>query len=401
MTSLLRTFIGARLAQARRARGLTAVSLAELVEVSSSTISQLEHGKQTPRPDLFDRLSQTLRVPPAFFFQPVIALEVERATKWRSNTTATKFARDRAEIRYDWLREIAVYLEEYLEFPDIDFPKIDLPTDFREITAENIDQAAAACRDYWGIAGGPAPNIVMLLESKGCIVTRGPLHAEGLDAFSEWLPGERPYVFLGSDIGVGVRSRFDASHELGHLILHPSVSKKQFGKPEDFKILERQAHRFAAAFLMPRDDYFKELWAPTLDAFEALKPRWKTSIKGMIVHSHRHGALTDTQYQRAMIQYNRRWRGGEPHDNLVLPEQPKFLARCMEMLIDEKIKTRDQILLDLPFASSDLEELTGLPKGYLLGRDAEVVNFPSPMPKDIRQNRISGRVVSVDFGKRT
>jgi len=398
----LRSFVGERLAQARRARGLTAVSLAELLGVSSATISQLEHGKQSPRPELFERLAAKLNVPASFFTQPISLFNAERATKWRSNTTATKFARERAEIRYDWLREISNYLESYLEFPKVNFPTIDFPEDFREATSIEIDRAAAECRVFWGLGTGPAPNIVLLLESHGTIVSRGKLHAEGLDAFSEWLPGERPYVFLGSDIGVGVRSRFDAAHELGHLIMHRHVSKKQFGKPEDFKLLERQAHRFAAAFLMPREHFFKDVWAPTLDAFEALKPRWKASIKGMIVHSHRHGALTDTQYQRAMINYNRRWKGGESKDELIQPEQPRFLARCFDMLIKENLRTKEQILSDLSFAPHDIEDLAVLPRGYLSGGDAEILQIAKPELRKPAEGKITSgsTVVSVNFSKR-
>jgi Zn-dependent peptidase ImmA (M78 family)/transcriptional regulator with XRE-family HTH domain len=397
MTATTPGFIGVRLAQARRARGLTAATLAELLGVTSTTISQYEHGKQAPRPEMLEKLALQLNIPPPFFLRPALVVEGERATKWRSNTTATKFARERAEIRYEWLREIVGYLSGYLDFPKLNLPTVQVPADFRELTHADIDAAAAACRQFWELGTAPAPNLVLLLESNGVIVSRGQLHAEGLDAFSEWLPGDLPYVFLGSDLQVGVRSRFDAAHELGHLVLHRHVSKKQFGKPEDFKILERQAHRFAAAFLLPKEQFFKELWAPTLDAFAALKPRWKTSIKGMIVHSHRHGLLSDTQYQRMMINYNRRWKDGESSDDVVKVEQPKLLSRCIEMLFDEKIRTRDQLLIDLPFAVRDFEELVGLPRGYLSQESAEVIPLPRPTAKKNVPEGTSGNVVALNF----
>ena len=397
MTATTPGFVGVRLAQARRARGMTAVTLAELLGVTSTTISQYEHGKQAPRPEMLERLAQKLNIPPPFFLRSVMVVEGERATKWRSNTTATKFARERAEIRYEWLREIVAYLSAYLDFPLLNLPTVPVPVDFRELTHADIDAAAAACRSFWELGTGPAPNLALLLESNGVIVSRAQLHAEGLDAFSEWLPGDLPYVFLGSDLGVGVRSRFDAAHELGHLVMHRHVSKKQFGKPEDFKVLERQAHRFAAAFLLPKEQFFRELWAPTLDAFSALKPRWKTSIKGMIVHSHRHGLLSDTQYQRMMINYNRRWKDGEPSDDVVKIEQPKLLSRCFELILSEKIRTRDQLLVDLPFPARDIEELVGLPRGFLTERAADVVPLPRPMAKPRTSDGSSGNVVTLDF----
>lgn len=398
MTATTPRFVSTRLVQARRARGLSAVSLAELIEVSAATISQYEHGKQAPRPDLMERLASCLNVPPAYFLHQVPEIG-ERATKWRSNTTATKFARDRAEVRFDWLREIVIYFEKFLDFPTLNLPSVDLPEDFRTLTHSDIDGAAAHCRDFWSLGTEPAPDLVLLLESNGVIVSRGSLNAEGLDAFSEWLPNERPYVFLGSDIGVGARSRFDAAHELGHLILHRKVSKRQYGKPEDFKILEKQAHRFAAAFLLPKEQFFRELWAPSLDAFSSLKPRWKTSIKGMIVHSHRHGVLSDTQYQRMMINYNRRWREGEAHDHAVEIEQPRFLARCVDMLLDYGMRTRGQILSDLPFSSVDIEDLLGLPRAFLSGNSATVISIPQPSPKSSLAI-LGGNVVTLNFSRR-
>jgi len=395
MTATTPGFVGRRLAQARQARGLTAVSLAEILGISSASISQYEHDKQAPRPELLEKISSALNVPPAFFVTQPLAVDGERATKWRHNSAATKFARERAEVRYEWLREAVHYFSGHLNLLPVRLPEFAGPADFRELTSAQIDAAAAEARAFWDISG-PVPNLVRLLESNGVIVARGRLHAEGLDAFSEWLPNDLPYIFLGSDLNVGVRSRFDAAHELGHLVLHRTVSKRQYGKPEDFKLLERQAHRFAAAFLLPKDQFFRELWAPTLDAFAALKPSWKVSIKGMIVHSHRHGLLNDSQYQRAMIAYNRRWRDGEPSDDVTPVEQPLFLARCVDMLIDQKIRRRDEILRDLALPQADLEELVGVPRGYFNDVKAEVIQLPRPT---VRQPlpAASGRVVALDF----
>lgn len=376
-------FIGARLTQARKARGLTAVTLADMLGVSSVTISQYEHGKQAPRPELMTALSEKLGVPPSLLVRPIKLLTQERRTKWRSNSSATKFARERAESRFEWLREIVQYFEQYLDFPSVNIPSFELPVDFREISNDMIDKSAAGCREHWGIGNAPIRDLVLLLENNGIIVSSGKLHADNLSAFSEWLDNDYPYVYLGTDKNVCVRSRFDAAHELGHLILHKQVPKKQYGTPADFKLLEKQAHRFAASFLLPHESFFRDLWAPTLDAFAALKPRWKASIKCMIVHSYSHNLLSDTQYQRMMINYNRRWKSGEPLDDELETERPRMLSRCAETLIEQKVKCRDEILLDLPFSTHDIEELVGLPIGYLNSERAEVVQLPTPRLREV------------------
>jgi Zn-dependent peptidase ImmA (M78 family) len=79
------------------------------------------------------------------------------------------------------------------------------------------------------------------LERHGVVVVRTQTFQREVDAFSVNFPG-RPVVVLGVDKAVTARSRFDAAHELGHLVLR---SESHAGTKE----AEKQAHRFGAAFL--------------------------------------------------------------------------------------------------------------------------------------------------------
>src|SRR6266849_9103239 len=104
-------FKGRRLTQAREARGLTAVALAEMIGVKGANISHYEHGKQTPSPEVMDRISQVLNCPPAFFLREFKLLD-DSCIWYRSMSAATKMARVRAEARFTWLKEIVGYLGE-------------------------------------------------------------------------------------------------------------------------------------------------------------------------------------------------------------------------------------------------------------------------------------------------
>ncbi len=85
---------------------------------------------------------------------------------------------------------------------------------------------------------------------------------------------------LGSDKDSAARSRFDAAHELAHLILHNSVTK--LGPPLH-KLLEEQANRFAGAFLLPVDGFTNDIGALlTLNSLWVLKRKWRVSIAAMI-----------------------------------------------------------------------------------------------------------------------
>src|SRR6266498_4297350 len=102
---------------------------------------------------------------------------------------------------------------------------------------------AGALRASWALPPGPAPNVVELLESHGVAVIRLPLGSVDVDAFS--LPFlDHPVIVLGTDKNDRARSRFDAAHELAHLVLH---GEQVWGLKE----VESQAHQIAAALLMP------------------------------------------------------------------------------------------------------------------------------------------------------
>jgi len=88
-----------------------------------------------------------------------------------------------------------------------------------ETTADEMEKAAAEVRKVWHVPAGPIQNVVSLLEAHGVVVIRLPLDSPDVDAFS--LPfADYPVIVLGSDKNDRARSRFDASHELGHFVVH-------------------------------------------------------------------------------------------------------------------------------------------------------------------------------------
>jgi len=136
---------------------------------------------------------------------------------------------------------------------------------------------------------------------------------------------------LGAGLGVGVydigvrgmndkaRSRFDAAHELGHLVMH---GDQIWGLPE----IEKQAHAFAAAFLVPEADIKKEL-PDTVDwqALFQLKQRWQVSLAALLMRAKTLGCMSPATYLTAVKAVSARgWRRVEPVP-LGAPEQPQHL----------------------------------------------------------------------------
>jgi transcriptional regulator with XRE-family HTH domain len=62
-------FNGEKLVEARRARGLTAVALSEMIGVTSQSISGYEKGKQSPRPDTLEAIAFQLNMPISYFLR--------------------------------------------------------------------------------------------------------------------------------------------------------------------------------------------------------------------------------------------------------------------------------------------------------------------------------------------
>jgi Zn-dependent peptidase ImmA (M78 family)/transcriptional regulator with XRE-family HTH domain len=360
-------FVGERLRQAREARMLMGVTLAELVGVTPSSISQYEKGKQTPSPDILVRIANVLNVRPALFTLPMPDAEAGSAIFWRSAASATVAQRRRAESRYDWLREVVSHLRLYLQFPRVNFPPAVVSPDPRLLQWDEIERLASSARQYWGLGDSPISDVTLMLENNGAIVASGELVAPSLDAFSQWLwESDTPYVYLGSDKQSAARWRFNVAHELGHLLLHRYVRRTGSERIEMHNLMEQQAHRFAGAFLLPAERFSEDLYAPTLDAMLALKAQVNVSVGVMIKRVADLSLASDEHVQRLWINYSRRkWRRREPLDGDVPVEEPRLLRRAVEMLVNANVQTKAQLRDRFGFGTIDFEDLVGLPRGYL------------------------------------
>ena len=222
------------------------------------------------------------------------------------------------------------------------------------------------------------PDLLLEMENNGIIVSRIHVGVEKLDAFTQWSSDYHiPLVMLGRDKASAVRQRFDAAHELAHLVCHGDVDPKRLNSASDYKIMEDQAHYFASALLLPAEEFSDELWAPTLDAMLALKERWRVSVGAMIKRCETLGIIEDDDVRRLWINYNRRgWRKAEPFDGKIEKERPRILRRSFNMLLSEGEQSVSQILSALPLSPRDVEEMCDLDPGTLTGETADTRAMP-------------------------
>ncbi len=353
-----------RLIEARAARGLTQVALADLSGRKSSNISRWEAGEQLPEVDALQAVAQGLNLPVSYF----TAAPVEHGAApmfARSMAATSKGMRARVGSRLRWAQDVSLYLQQELDLPTPDVPTLDV-RDFREIRDEDIERMAIACREKWGLGLGPISDVLLVLENAGIIVVKEQIDSGNMDGLSNWSAADgRPYVFLATDKQTCVRSRMDAAHELGHLVLHRGLTERTLYDAAAFKEIERQAFAFAGAFLLPAESFSAEVWSPSLPAFQALKSRWKVSIGAMIMRCANLGIIDDEGKQRLFKHYSAKgWRKEEPLDRDLEPERPRLLGRSIKLLCDEKIVTRFQLLDGLRLYAHDVESLCNLPAGF-------------------------------------
>jgi Zn-dependent peptidase ImmA (M78 family)/DNA-binding XRE family transcriptional regulator len=377
---------------------LTAVSLAEIVGVSPQAISLYERGKAKPTAEVLAALSQAVNLPELFFMRP--STEPTRGTVfYRSLSSATKAARARAEQRFLWLRQIAAYASKFVRLPESNFPNLGLPDNPLLLSSVEIEEAAEQVRRYWKMGDGPIGNMVALLENQGAIVARDRLGAATLDGLSEFAPDDRrAYIMIGIDKGSYARWRFDAAHELGHIVLHQTLDQTFLRRSEHFKTVEEQAHRFAAAFLLPMAQFGEDLFAANLDTLRSMKQKWGVSIAMMIVRARHARLISEEAERRLWVNLSRRgWRREEPFDASTPPEEPRLLRQSFELLLGERLQTPEDVAVDLALPAAEIETLAGLSLGYLSGNftAVNVREWPGRggKPAEIDDLKTPGRVI--------
>ena len=352
-------FIGERLKEAREARGLTGVALADLVGVKRASISQYELGKASPQLDVLLKLASVLNVPRAFFLRPLAQPDSD-SLFYRSMSAATKSDRLKARRKYTWLKQLTTYLRGYVRFPRIRVPQLDVPPELVAIDTNVIEFAASKTRKLWGLGDGPISDVTLLLENNGVIVSKVTFNTMHMDGFSSWdETSKTPYVVLGGDKGSAARSRFDAAHELGHLVLHRNLPPQSIRNPINNKEIESQANEFAGAFLLPAETFVEDLFSVSLDSLKALKSKWKVSIAAMLHRANALDMVTAKQSKGLWANLSRRgWRIVEPLDDQLVPESPRLLRRAVELIINRGVLEPEQIISDLCLSSPDISELS-------------------------------------------
>jgi Zn-dependent peptidase ImmA (M78 family)/DNA-binding XRE family transcriptional regulator len=343
----------ARLRLARQLRGLRQRDLAIQIDVTPAAVSQFESGASEPGSETLERIAMVLGCTPQFFLRPITAAGPTGEPFFRSRRNTPGLERDRARAFAQILSEIAATLERSLELPPLQLRQLrSLDVDS---PVEEAEEIAIEVRRGWGLEDGPIANVVNLLESKGAIAAAVGSFDRRLDAFSI-RTNSRPVVILCSDGGKAARRRFDAAHELGHLLLHELPAEAN-------RTQEDQAHRFASALLMPYPAI--KPWLPQrvrdLERLEEGSRVWGVSMQALLYRARQVKVLSESAFTESMRRLSAAgWRRQEPVD--IGPAEAPQLLKLAAKQLGHSGRSIESVAAELGFSPARLRRMLSVPE---------------------------------------
>lgn len=374
--SMSKDIIPSRIYQARVSRGLSMSELADLIGVSKQAISQYETGKTSPSDKVLIRLASILQYPASFFRKPIPPnTSIASGIFFRSNKTVLKKNLRATEVKIEILREINDYLSQYIDFPSVNFPKVDYKYNgVLPIDNDLIEKYAQQLRNHWNLGNGPIPNLMNVVQKNGIVVSSTNFNMERLDGLSEWY-NNTPYIFMSRDKDTNCRIRFGIAHELGHLLLHAgNVPAEDLEQEPIHKKLEDEANRFAGAFLLPKETFEQDVFGSSLDYYIQLKAKWKVSLSAMIARCRTLNLLTASQLKYLNDQMTKRcaWKH-EPLDTEMPVERPFAHKQAVRLLLDNNIISAYDFSNAIGCYPEELEDYCCLEKGTLSKTDPKQI----------------------------
>lgn len=333
-----------RILFARERRGLTQTKLAQGLEVDPKSIRDYENGKYSPDREKLKKLAEILNFPIEFFFKEDPYLIAEDTASFRSLSRASNILKKQALGAGVIAFEFNDWLEKNFKLPAADLP------DLSDLDPET---AAATLRRIWGIGELPIGNFIHFLEAKGVRVFSLAIEAKEIDAFSVWR-SDTPFVFLNT-LKTPEHSRFDAAHELGHLV-RDTYSMK-IGHLEKNPNIEKEANEFASAFLMPKESMIAiKPFARNINFLLKEKKKWGVSLAAFVYRLNKLGAFSEWEHRNLCIFIAKNgYRTKEP--NPLQPESSLLLKKVFDLLNKESINKAD-IANSLNVYREELEKLT-------------------------------------------
>ena len=329
-----------RLTIARKRRRLTERALARKAGLVPDTISRLEKGVRLPDEQTVAKLANALDFPVGFFGQDEPEEVGASDASFRSFSKMSVRDRDAALTASALGLELSDWIEQRFPLPPPDLLDLGHATD--------PDVAASSLRQYWALEERPIGNLLSLLETKGVRVFSLSENTASVNSFSFWRDN-KPFIFL-NNFETAERRRYQLAHELGHFMLH------RHADPKGIRSAERDANRFASAFLMPERDIRAVFHrSVTVNSIIKEKVRWGVSAITLANRLNDLGLLSTWQYKSTCFKLsNQGYRTSEP---LGIPRETSSVWRKILAQPRTERATKGNIAKDLHLPLDELEGL--------------------------------------------
>lgn len=281
-------------------------------------IAHIERGTKQPSDAVLEHLASEMELPEDFFLQANPPEFPAGSLLFRSKSGIGKRIVAQAHAHAALAFEFALRLSSRASLIPVRLPLASDP----QVAARNV-------RAAMGVGDRPISNIIRAVERLG-VLTIPLTDLTDCDAFAVWAGPARDFPVIGLVVQRPPdRTRMNVAHELGHLVLHKELSSA----PQEF---ERQAYRFAAELLMPRDAIENELRAERLTLFRlaALKVTWGVSMQALARRGRDLSVINDRQYRYLMMQLSARgWRTNEPNLKPMVVEKPRAIRKLAEVAL--------------------------------------------------------------------
>jgi len=321
--------IGSRIKQARIRNNMSLRKLSEKVGVSAMAISKYERDEDVPSSKVLIRLSKALNVKVEYFFRPdLFPIESLSQVSYRKHSKLGK------KILNAIKESIKEWLERYIEIETIVYgspcvfkiPKIDLVVN----EYSDIEKIALDLRNNWELGMDPIDNITLTLEDKNIKILILDT-VDGFDACTFWVNKDIPVIVIKSNISKE-RQRFNLAHELGHLLLKINENLDE----------EKVAHRFAGAFLIPKDTFISEIGPKRkrigIEELRILKQKYGISMQSIVKRARDLNVISQNTYKQIFIQFRTmRISKNEPGDTKIMETSSRFEQLVLKALSEELI----------------------------------------------------------------
>lgn len=343
----LKDFNPTRLKTARMYRAKTLDILANETKINKKDILAFEEGRYLPTLENSLKLAKGLNFPQEYFYKKdklkVVLENTHIAVPGRVPRVEEVACREQLIMTH----KIVAVLGE-----TTDMPKLNLPMNLDRNT--NEEQLAQKTRECFNLDNKSISNVANVMENNGIIISDINVGKKGAVALTQKQSIDKDIkyvVCLGNDENSLAKRNYEMAYELAYVVSNNlNIPTKRFSKDD-----------FASAFLMPADEFKKDLVNPEdLNLYVELKEKWNVPIVIILYRAHQLGVLNYKKYNYLMNEMNKKgWLNKEPLDIKIKSNSSSMLEDLIKANgMNDTIELLSERGIDI--YPKDIENLFGL-----------------------------------------